>query len=199
LRDYLYIPLGGNRKGEVRTYVNLMITMLLGGLWHGASWTFVVWGALHGIYLCAEKLISEQFSGKTQLEETVVVTQAGMAPAFMKNVNVRNFMLAMFTFFLVNVTWVFFRAADFTTAWRLLTSMFGQATDGKALLPTLSIIKVGTVVTLMVLIQWFMRNTSILTVAQNAKWWTLGIVWALMIFGLIISQQSSDSFIYFQF
>src|SRR5215216_3412788 len=62
LRDYLYIPLGGNRKGEVRTYVNLMITMLLGGLWHGASWTFVVWGALHGIYLCAERLIKEKFT-----------------------------------------------------------------------------------------------------------------------------------------
>ena len=51
LRDYLYIPLGGNRKGTVRTYVNLMITMLLGGLWHGAAWHFVVWGGLHGVYL----------------------------------------------------------------------------------------------------------------------------------------------------
>ena len=52
LRDYLYIPLGGNRHGRVLRYVNLMITMLLGGLWHGAAWTFVVWGALHGVYLC---------------------------------------------------------------------------------------------------------------------------------------------------
>src|SRR5437016_12464491 len=51
LRDYLYLPLGGNRRGSARRYVNLMITMLLGGLWHGASWTFVVWGGLHGIYL----------------------------------------------------------------------------------------------------------------------------------------------------
>src|ERR1700742_821559 len=52
LRDYLYIPLGGNRHGRVLRYVNLMITMLLGGLWHGAAWTFVIWGALHGLYLC---------------------------------------------------------------------------------------------------------------------------------------------------
>jgi hypothetical protein len=52
LRDYLYIPLGGNRKGPARRYVNLFLTMLLGGLWHGAGWTFVIWGALHGIYLC---------------------------------------------------------------------------------------------------------------------------------------------------
>src|SRR5688572_18835656 len=58
LRDYLYIPLGGNRKGKGRTYINLMLTMLLGGLWHGASWTFVVWGGLHGLYLCAERLLT---------------------------------------------------------------------------------------------------------------------------------------------
>src|SRR5262249_29261024 len=55
LRDYLYIPLGGNRRGTFRTYVNLMLTMLLGGLWHGANWTFVAWGALHGFYLWVEK------------------------------------------------------------------------------------------------------------------------------------------------
>jgi D-alanyl-lipoteichoic acid acyltransferase DltB (MBOAT superfamily) len=57
LRDYLYIPLGGNRQGAGRAYLNLMITMLLGGLWHGASWTFVVWGALHGLFLCVERLL----------------------------------------------------------------------------------------------------------------------------------------------
>jgi alginate O-acetyltransferase complex protein AlgI len=97
------------------------------------------------------------------------------------------------------VTWVFFRAADFTTAWRLLTAMFGQATDGKALLPTIDMIKVGTVITLMIIVQWLMRNTSVLHIAQKARWWVLGIVWAFMILGLMLSQQSSDSFIYFQF
>ena len=51
LRDYLYIPLGGNRRGKLRRYINLMITMLLGGLWHGANWTFLIWGGLHGLYL----------------------------------------------------------------------------------------------------------------------------------------------------
>ena len=54
--EYLYIPLGGNRKGKVRNYVNLMLTMVIGGLWHGAAWTFVVWGALHGLALCAHRL-----------------------------------------------------------------------------------------------------------------------------------------------
>src|SRR5258705_1821571 len=56
LRDYLYIPMGGNRKGTGRTYVNLMLTMLIGGLWHGANWTFVVWGAYHGLLLCLYRL-----------------------------------------------------------------------------------------------------------------------------------------------
>ena len=65
LRDYLYIPLGGNRKGEARTYINLMITMLLGGLWHGASWTFVAWGGLHGIYLWVEKFVRDQWAKAT--------------------------------------------------------------------------------------------------------------------------------------
>jgi alginate O-acetyltransferase complex protein AlgI len=60
LRDYLYVPLGGNRHGEPRTYVNLMITMLLGGLWHGASWTFVVWGGLHGAYLALERWLGRK-------------------------------------------------------------------------------------------------------------------------------------------
>jgi alginate O-acetyltransferase complex protein AlgI len=60
LRDYLYVPLGGNRRGELRTYANLMITMLLGGLWHGASWTFVVWGGLHGAYLAIERWSGRQ-------------------------------------------------------------------------------------------------------------------------------------------
>src|SRR5207248_5745130 len=63
LRDYLYIPLGGNRLGRVRRYVNLMVTMLLGGLWHGANWTFVVWGGIHGVGLATERL----FVGKREI------------------------------------------------------------------------------------------------------------------------------------
>ncbi len=203
LRDYLYIPLGGNRKGEARTYLNLMITMLLGGLWHGAAWTFVVWGALHGTYLCLEKLIKERFVSTPKppepLAETPVVVQASIAPTVFRGNSFNNFILAMFTFFLVNVTWVFFRATDFSTAWRLLTSMFGQTDKGAALLPTIDMIKVTTVVTLMVIAHWLMRNTSVLVVAQKMKWWLISIVWSLMIIGLIVSQKSGDSFIYFQF
>lgn len=200
LRDYLYIPLGGNRKGEVRTYINLMITMLLGGLWHGASWTFVVWGALHGIYLCVERLLRERFvSTPNELAPEMVIEKASLIPVPLKNNIPGNFLLAMFTFFLVNVTWVFFRADNFSTAWRMLTSMFGQADNGTALLPTVDIIKVIVVITLMIFCHWFMRNTSVLQVAGKTNWWIVGAIWAFLIIGIILSQKTGDSFIYFQF
>ena len=86
LRDYLYIPLGGNRKGKMRTYINLMITMLLGGLWHGANWTFVVWGGLHGLYLCVEKFIKDittETTGPIKIKIVEpVVTKASVMPRY---------------------------------------------------------------------------------------------------------------------
>ncbi len=199
LKDYLYIPLGGNRNGNARTYINLMITMLLGGLWHGASWTFVVWGALHGIYLCVEKLIREQFTHRPKAVEPTVVSSASLEPSLLTSKTFNNFLIAMFTFFLINVTWVFFRAADFTAAWTLLTSMFGQTIKGVTILSSIDILKVSVVITLMVIIQWLMRDTTVMQVAQKMKWYSLGFIWAVMIIALIMSQKSSDSFIYFQF
>jgi D-alanyl-lipoteichoic acid acyltransferase DltB (MBOAT superfamily) len=92
LRDYLYIPLGGNRGGGARTYVNLMLTMLLGGLWHGASVLFVVWGGLHGLYLCAERALR------------------GNAPP--RPSGVKRFLAALLTWLLVSITWIPFRAAS---------------------------------------------------------------------------------------
>lgn len=201
LRDYLYIPLGGNRKGKLFTYRNLMITMLLGGLWHGANWTFVVWGGLHGLYLWIEKWITERRTTPLPMaiaNKEEVVVQGYMAPYFLKRIKSSNFHLAMLTFFLVNVTWVFFRSADFTTAWRLLTSMFGAA-NGAALLTTLSILKVSVITVGLVACHWMMRNTRVLTVANKQPWWLLGMVWAGMLILLMLSQQSASSFIYFQF
>lgn len=204
LRDYLYIPLGGNRKGKVKTHTNLMITMLLGGLWHGASWTFVVWGALHGIYLSIEKLIQDMrkrlapVAVEIQHKEAVIV-QGYMAPRFLKKVTSSNFTLALLTFFLVNVTWVFFRSANFTTAWRLLNSMFGHVQNGKVLLSTLSIVKVVVITIGLVACHWMMRNTRVLTVAGKSPWWLVGLVWSVLLILLILSQESSTSFIYFQF
>jgi alginate O-acetyltransferase complex protein AlgI len=111
LRDYLYVPLGGNRMGATRRYVNLMITMLLGGLWHGASWAFVIWGALHGLYL----VINHGWHAwiKSRGGSPDVPTGWRKAPAI------------ALTFFAVTVAWVFFRASTHTAALDILLSMFG--------------------------------------------------------------------------
>jgi alginate O-acetyltransferase complex protein AlgI len=211
LRDYLYKPLGGNRKGSVRTYVNLMTTMLLGGLWHGANWTFVVWGALHGTYLCVERFFRPKKAssddvpvpeaGAVPAMETIpiITSTASFAPAFFQRKEVQNFLWALLTFFLVNVTWVFFRSPDFSTAWRLLLSMFGADNGGVALLQTVSIVKVAVITVLMVITHWLLRNTTMLEVADKTKWWVVGLVWSAMLILLIMSQESSSSFIYFQF
>jgi D-alanyl-lipoteichoic acid acyltransferase DltB (MBOAT superfamily) len=101
LKDYIYIPLGGNRKGEIRTYTNLFTTFLLGGIWHGAGWTFVLWGALHGIALIIHR-------GWQQLGFKM------------------NTLLAWFiTFNFINVGWVFFRAKEFEDALKVLKGMAG--------------------------------------------------------------------------
>ncbi|MDR2582410.1 MAG: MBOAT family protein [Fibromonadaceae bacterium] len=100
LRDYLYISLGGNRRGKVRTYVNLFLTMLIGGLWHGAAWRFVVWGGLHGIALAIERLIKSRI----KIPQNIFTHFIGL----------------ILTFHFVTFAWVFFRAQDFSTAMELI-------------------------------------------------------------------------------
>ncbi len=109
LQEYLYISLGGNRKGAVRTYINLFLTMLIGGLWHGAAWTFVVWGALHGVALCVHK-VWMKLTGHDKKHE-------GTIPG--------NILSGFITFVFVSICWVFFRADSFTMAWDVL---YGIAT-----------------------------------------------------------------------
>ena len=104
LRDYLYISLGGNRKGVGHTYKNLLITMLLGGLWHGASWKFVLWGAMHGIWLAVERLFEP------------LTTRIPKAIRFIPGI--------LFTFHFVSFAWIFFRASSFELALDFIRSMF---------------------------------------------------------------------------
>lgn len=103
LRDYLYISLGGNRKGKRRTYINLMITMLLGGLWHGPSWRFIIWGGLHGGALAFHKLVTEKF---------------------FLNSKWWNIAGVIITFHFVCFCWIFFRASDLTIVGQMLTQIF---------------------------------------------------------------------------
>ncbi len=203
LRDYLYIPLGGNRKGTFRTYVNLMLTMLIGGLWHGASWTFVAWGGLHGLYLWIEKAIKESRTkisdAPSDGEPELVVATASMAPAIPKS-KPTGFLWALLTFLLICITWVFFRAATFGQAWALLRSMAGQVhTLAPPLLTTIDIIKVGVVISLMLMFHWMMRNTSVLKTAAKMPWWLTGVVWSVLLILIVLSQGTGKAFIYFQF
>lgn len=110
LRDYLYIPLGGNRKGRVRTYLHLTITMVLGGLWHGANWTFVAWGTLHGLSLAVHKMWLDAFGGRSWRVPAV----AGWA----------------MTYFYVCFCWVLFRAQEFSSAMVIFRKMLGMDSAG---------------------------------------------------------------------
>ena len=182
LRDYLYIPLGGNRKGNLRTYANLMTTMLLGGLWHGASWTFVVWGGLHGFYLAAERWLKARFG----------------AGALWASTGGKIF-LAILTYILVNITWVFFRAEDFATAWRMIVTMLTFRTDGEQNLYTIEIIQVVVTISLMLVVHWRMRDRKLHEVIERMPSWFVGLAWGLLLTLIIITQGGSDAFIYFQF
>ena len=115
LRDYLYIPLGGNRLGEQRRYLNLMVTMLLGGLWHGAGWNFLIWGGLHGLYLCVNHLW-QAWRGAGAKFRSGPATIASWA----------------ITFFVVVIAWVFFRARTAAGAWQMLGALFGFEAESSA-------------------------------------------------------------------
>lgn len=112
LRDYLYIPLGGNRHGNLRRYINMMITMILGGLWHGASWTFIFWGALHGSYL----VIANAWGA---LKKRTILSRV-------PGNRITAFSGWGITFVAVVIGWVFFRAETFSGALSITGSMFGQ-------------------------------------------------------------------------
>lgn len=182
LRDYLYIPLGGNRKGEGRTYGNLMTTMLLGGLWHGANWTFVVWGGLHGLFLATERGIK------------AATERWGISSGRLVKLSV-----ALLTFLLVNITWVFFRAKTFTDATAMLGGMAGLHAGAQAVLPTVKILETVLCIAALLLAHWYMRNRVLEDVVTRTSRFVLVTVWVTMAFAVTITQGTGDAFIYFQF
>ena len=183
LRDYLYIPLGGNRHGPVRTHVNLMLTMLLGGLWHGASWTFVVWGGLHGLFLVAERVLRPSLE-KPRWTRGPAGRLAGVAV----------------TFVCVCFAWVFFRAPDFPTAFIVVRAMVGAAgAQAGGLLSqwdmALSVLTVGALLGL----QWRYRDVSLPEVFESIPWWASASAVTAMLVALITATGVDRAFIYFQF
>ena len=180
LRDYLYIPLGGNRHGEARTYLALMATMLLGGLWHGASWTFVVWGGLHGLYLGVERGLKKRF-----------VNYVPGALAL--------FGLGLLTYALVNLTWVFFRAKTFGDAARVLSGMLGMNGDAAPLIAGVDLVAVFTIVAGIVAAHWLMRRRTLEALIANTPVPALTAIWACLAVAIAIEQGEGSAFIYFQF
>jgi alginate O-acetyltransferase complex protein AlgI len=182
LRDYLYIPLGGNQVRPVRAAINLVIVMFLGGLWHGAAWTFVVWGLLHGSYLVLERVFRALFENKAWANNRVTRALAGVA-----------------TYTAVCIAWVFFRSSDFTIAMRMLRGMFGGHPHGDAILSTREMLQIGVVTAGMTLAHWSLRETNIETAVTRLPPWVVTATWALMACAIILTQGNSNAFIYFQF
>jgi D-alanyl-lipoteichoic acid acyltransferase DltB (MBOAT superfamily) len=181
LRDYLYIPLGGNRHGRRRMLLALMVTMLLGGLWHGASWRFVVWGGLHGLFLVVERALSKRFGDRPW-----VATK----PA--------RFALGALTFVLVLLTWVFFRATDLPRAMMHVAAMLG-AIGAAPILKTIEVVKVVAVMSGLLAFHVALRGRSVESVSRGASRPLLAFFWFVMLTTIVLMQGSGDAFIYFQF
>ncbi len=187
LRDYLYIPLGGNRKGAGRTYVNLMVTMLLGGLWHGAAWRFVIWGGLHGLFLAIERWI----------KNIRPVSRHRTSP---QDTGWRHFGLALPTYLAICLTWVFFRAADFQSAWTLIGAMFGFSAN--AHLAVLPVAHCGLVLGITILLltgHWMMRERGFEALWRCVPWRVQAVALAGTLAALAFVQGENRAFIYFQF
>lgn len=174
LRDYIYISLGGNRKGRVRTYMNLIATMLVGGLWHGASWNFVIWGGYHGALLAVERMVwgREERTGLLRIPLSIV------------------------TFLLVCVGWVFFRAKTFAAALFVLEQMISKTPGHSLLTPwqwRLAILSLA--------IALAEEYQGMLTRLAVSPAWarTIVVVVALLAIELFSATEQTIPFVYFQF
>ena len=187
LKDYLYISLGGNRKGTGRTYINLMLTMLLGGLWHGASWNFVIWGGLHGIYLAIHKL----FLKNRKIQNRFNYSNFSSLLKYIGNV--------VLTYILVLFTWLFFRATDFTIAKTFINKMLNWESSelsSRFIVITLTF----SIVTLLYdFFEYYYEKHNFILLIPN-KSIVYGILSAMFFVTLIFLFQSDPlPFIYFQF
>lgn len=185
LRDYVYFPLGGSRLGPTRTQVNLMITMLIGGLWHGASWNFVIWGGMHGVLLLFERKIR-----KTCVCEWPIW-----------QITSSKVIIALLTFAMVTLTRVFFRSPSFERSGALVGGMFGFGPEaGFDLLTSLEYFQVLATLVVIFSIHYYMRERSVENVWGSWPPWFRACVIAVMSVFIALSLQEGDrAFIYFQF
>ena len=185
LRDYLYIPLGGNRHGRFMTYRNLIATMLLGGLWHGAAWTFVVWGLLHGLYLAFHRIFCAVLDRKRVLDVGGAL-QWTMAIFW-----------TVVTFHLVCLTWIFFRAESFPEAWFVLSGIVTGA--GGA--PTAAIVwALGATLLMDIALRAYDDHAWILRLPRFGQFLVVQLMLGGIFLGILAARgQEARPFIYFQF
>ena len=181
LRDYLYISLGGNRRGKWKTYRNLMLTMVLGGLWHGANWTFLAWGFFHGLLLCLWRLAAPE--------------GAKSAP----NIGLWRPLKMLLMFHLVCVGWLFIRAGTIAQSWTMLTRMLTNFKltpfGGSVILLTLFY-----ALPLFLYEYWLHRSGDQLLKLTRVSWISRGLVYAyLVVMLLMFAPPVPSEFIYFQF
>ncbi|MCA9246817.1 MAG: MBOAT family protein [Planctomycetales bacterium] len=183
LRDYLFIPLGSSRGGSFRSGVNLMVTMLLGGLWHGAAWTYVAWGGLHGLFLVSERIWKARFGA----------LKPGPRP-------LRDFAYAQATFIAVCFTYVFFRAEGFGQAIHFCSAMLGApAASAQHCFTSMQMLAGFAGIGVMLAIHWLMRNTTLEHATARLPWWIRSLVLAGMIVAIFLMPGEDRAFIYFQF
>jgi alginate O-acetyltransferase complex protein AlgI len=181
LRDYLYVPLGGNRGSQLFTARNLMLTMLLGGLWHGAAWTFVVWGAFHGLWLGVERVVRAYSPAWRWLESTAMQALYGL-----------------FTLLVVMWAWVWFRAPDFATASKVHLALLGNGVPGAAPISTDAKVAIVAFV-LLCLAHWATRALDLRATLARAPAWSMGLLWGVLLSAMMLSPGAGRAFIYFQF
>ena len=190
LRDYLYIPLGGNRQSVWRTHLNLMITMTLGGLWHGASWCFVVWGMIHGIALSVSRIVHTKLGVKP--DEPLL-----KSPLY-------RFVSTVATFHLVALAWVFFRAPTFDTAFTIIRQIFSFRLLGATDLAALGMVLPGLIffaVVFLVLLH-LLASRAERAGLHRGRLWTVGrpVLYFIVIAAIMLcAGRGPQQFIYFQF
>jgi D-alanyl-lipoteichoic acid acyltransferase DltB (MBOAT superfamily) len=187
LRDYLYISLGGNRKGTFRTYYHLMVTMLLGGLWHGADWKFVAWGGLHGVFLIIERF-AKRLVGHWNIWRS----------------NLMRLLLMLITFGCICLTWVFFRANDFMSACNYVKALLcvNCASPSASNVGYIKPIEQGLVIGIamaMLTLHWILRDTTLEDAAKRVPWWIRAIILSGMMIAIVTMTGDDRAFIYFQF
>ncbi len=183
LRDYLYIPLGGNRKGTIFTYRNLFLTMLLGGLWHGAAWNFVIWGAIHGGVLAIERYVMGWWAS---------TGRPSLIPTELANV-----LRWLYTFHVVCLAWVFFRAETFSLATSMLGRLTAWGEPSELVTPLLLIVVVAMLVSQFAPIA---RVRELEVEYGRLPWLIQGVLLGIGLVVIdVLGPEGVAPFIYFQF